>query len=259
MQAGWTPITSAISSASPPPPPSGILMGVARQEQHADTIGSAHLTAMNRDVLNAVLRIARDEQRRSNIGSAIEFVVFGNRQLAKQIDMTMHHLLSWRFGNLDPWYRPAHRILKMRKQILDCHPERSATHVLSAKVRNHRNLVLPVPETTRRARFPAAWIRPAISSFSERPYARRQVAPRREAAKPGTQVGVVSFLAATGTAVIAFMAHFHYRATAVPLMREHARRTDDLARMAGSVIPAVRPTLYQANTMSKRSRTRPTV
>ncbi len=155
MQAGWTPITSAISSASPPPPPSGILMGVARQEQHADTIGSAHLTAMNRDVLNAVLRIARDEQRRSNIGSAIEFVVFGNRQLAKQIDMTMHHLLSWRFGNLDPWYRPAHRILKMRKQILDCHPERGLppTFYRRRGSQPQESRGSPVPETTRARSF----------------------------------------------------------------------------------------------------------
>ena len=64
-QAGCTPITSAISSAvACALGHAEIMPGMARQQQHADAVGPGDLAAMDRDVLDAGLRIARDQQRR---------------------------------------------------------------------------------------------------------------------------------------------------------------------------------------------------
>ena len=67
-----------------------IMPGVPRQQQDADTIRTAHLAAMNRDVLNAGLRISGDQQRRRDIGPAVVFVVLRDRQLPEQIDLAMN-------------------------------------------------------------------------------------------------------------------------------------------------------------------------
>ena len=58
-----------------------IMLGMPRQQQDADAVGAADLAAMDRDVLNAGLRIAGDQQRRRDIGPAVVFIVLGDRQL----------------------------------------------------------------------------------------------------------------------------------------------------------------------------------
>ncbi len=58
-----------------------IMSRMPRQQQDADAVGAADLTAMDRDVLNTGLRISGDQQRRRDIGPAVVFIVLGDRQL----------------------------------------------------------------------------------------------------------------------------------------------------------------------------------
>ncbi len=94
-----------------------VMLGVPRQQQHANAIGAADLTAMNRHVLHAGFRIARDQQRSGDIGTAVVLVVLGDRQLPQQIDIAMDHLLHRRCVDLDPRQWPPHRGLKTRQQF----------------------------------------------------------------------------------------------------------------------------------------------
>ena len=73
-----------------------IMQGVPGQQQYTDAVGTAHLTAVNRNVLNSRLRIARDQQRRRDVGPAVVLVVLGDRQLPVEIDLVMDDVLHRR-------------------------------------------------------------------------------------------------------------------------------------------------------------------
>ncbi len=65
----------------------------------------AHLAAMDRDVLHAGLRIARDHQAGGDVGAAVVLVVGRQRQQRAEIDVAMHDLLHRRRRHLLPRQR----------------------------------------------------------------------------------------------------------------------------------------------------------
>ena len=71
-------------------------VGVARQQQNAEPVRPAQLAAMDRDVLHAGTRIARDQQPGGDVGSAVELVVHRQRQELRKVDLAMHDLLHGR-------------------------------------------------------------------------------------------------------------------------------------------------------------------
>ena len=56
-----------------------IMQGMSGQEQHTDAVRTADLTAVNRYILNAGLRISSDQERRRDVGSAVVFIVLRDR------------------------------------------------------------------------------------------------------------------------------------------------------------------------------------
>ena len=56
---------------------------VARKQQDADTVRAANLAAVDRDVLDAGLGIAGDQQSGRDIGPAVALIVLGNWKLAE--------------------------------------------------------------------------------------------------------------------------------------------------------------------------------
>ena len=161
-----------------------IMPGMARQQQDADAVGAADLAAMNRDVLNAGLRIAGDQQRRRDIGPAVMFVVFRNRQLLQQIDLAVNDVVHRRRGYLDPWQRMANGMLETRQQFAGrqrrAHPRSSC--VRQTGLRPPESDARQDPETAPRARVRASLATAASSSISETPS--RATASRSDGDEP---------------------------------------------------------------------------
>jgi hypothetical protein len=66
---------------------------VAWKQQDADAVRTANLATVDRDVLDAGLGIAGDQQSGRDIGPAVALIVFWNRKLAEQIDVHMDDVL----------------------------------------------------------------------------------------------------------------------------------------------------------------------
>ena len=93
-----------------------IVLGMARQQQHAKPVGAADLTAMDGNILDAGPRVAGNQKRRGDVRPAVELVVFWYRQVLEKIDVAVDHLVHRRGGDLDPRQRLARRALKTRQQ-----------------------------------------------------------------------------------------------------------------------------------------------
>ncbi len=102
-------------------------VGMARQQQHAETVRAAQLAAVDRDVLLSRARIAGDHQPGGDIGAAVVLVVDGKRQQAREvhvmIGVTMDHLLRRRRRGLPPRDRIERGVLEARQDLarLDAH------------------------------------------------------------------------------------------------------------------------------------------
>ena len=99
------------------------MLGMARQQQHAEAIRAAHLATVDRDVLLPGPRIARDQQARGDVRPAVVLVVRRHRQLLEQVDFAMHHLLHGRVADLAPRQRIGRGVLEPGEQVsrLDAH------------------------------------------------------------------------------------------------------------------------------------------
>ena len=69
---------------------------MARQKQHAETVGPVQLAAVDGDVLSSRPRIAGDHQAGGNIRPAVVLVVSRKRKLPREIHVAMHHLVHRR-------------------------------------------------------------------------------------------------------------------------------------------------------------------
>ena len=101
--------------------------GVARQHQHAETVGAGELAAMDRDVLLSGLWVAHDHDAGRDIGAAVVLVVGRQRQDFGEIELTVsvpvHHLLRRRGCHLLPRNRMERRVLETLQHLgeLDAH------------------------------------------------------------------------------------------------------------------------------------------
>src|SRR5712671_672066 len=95
-----------------------VMLRVARQQKDADAVRAADLAAMDRNILDAGARIARDQQTGCYIGAAIEFVVLGDRQQLEKIDLAMHDILGGTALHFDPGQWMARRFLKSAEQLI---------------------------------------------------------------------------------------------------------------------------------------------
>ena len=92
-------------------------VGVARQQQHAEAVRAAQLAAVDRDVLLAGARIARDHQAGGDVGAAVVLVVGRKRQQPREIDLAMHDLLRRRRCRFPPRQRIERRVLEAREHL----------------------------------------------------------------------------------------------------------------------------------------------
>ena len=98
-------------------------ISVARQDQRAETVRTAELQAVDRDVLHAGLGVARDQQAGGDVGAVVVFVVHRHRQLLAEIDLAMHDLLHRAALHFLARQRVERRVLIARQHLagLDAH------------------------------------------------------------------------------------------------------------------------------------------
>ena len=99
-------------------------VGMARQKQHAETVGPVQLAAVDGDVLSPRPRIAGDHQAGGNIRPAVVLVVSRKRKLLREIHVAMHHLVHRRRHRLAPWDGLKRRIAKAGENLAGFHSHR---------------------------------------------------------------------------------------------------------------------------------------
>src|SRR5450755_4436389 len=126
-----------------------IVMGVPWKQKNADPVRSGNLTAVDRYVLDARLRIPRDQQRSRDVRPAVVLVVFRNRQQLEEINLVMDDLLRGGILYFRPWQRSPYGLLKPRQEISGRHADRirnptsidkqigNDTHRVAARPREH--------------------------------------------------------------------------------------------------------------------------
>src|SRR3954447_18206545 len=90
---------------------------MAREQQHAETVGPAQLAAMNRNVLLARPRVAGDHQAGRDVGAAVVLVVGWQWKQLLEIDLTMDDFLRRPRFCLPPWDGIKCGVLKSRQHL----------------------------------------------------------------------------------------------------------------------------------------------
>src|SRR5262249_48346624 len=120
---GSIPTTMAASSGRPPCSAiSKKHVGVARQKQHAETVGAMQLAAMDGDVLLSRARVACDHQPGRDVRAAVVLVVGGERKQPLEIHLAMDDLVRRRRSRLAPGNRITRGLLKASENLARLDP-----------------------------------------------------------------------------------------------------------------------------------------